>query len=376
MIRSAPFPRATRVLALAILFVGSLAVFSNIADARRMDFISYWAAAVLATGGKAAAVYDIAAHEAVQQGVAAFAGGGMPFFYPPAFLILLLPLGLLPYAVAATVWIATTFLAYLAVARRYIGSAWLAAAFPPVLVNAIIGQIGYLSGALIVAGTLGLARRPFLSGLLLGCLVIKPQLAVLLPFALIAGREWRAFAGAAVSSVGLLLLGLLLFGVETYAAMIRIAPLSAAIVTDGLVGWEKMASVYAALRLAGASAHVATAAHAVVALAALAMTCEIWRRPLAIEAKAAVLAGATALTSPYLYIHDTTMLIVPFAWLLGRGRYHWPLAMLWCLPLLSMAESFGLHSGVNLMPIIPIALLSLIGWELVAGEGRRSEAFG
>ena len=49
-------------------------------------------------------------------------------------------------------------------------------------------------------------RRPVLAGALLGALVIKPHLALLVPFWLAAGGQWRAFAAAAASAAGLLVL--------------------------------------------------------------------------------------------------------------------------------------------------------------------------
>ena len=68
-------------------------------------------------------------------------------------------------------------------------------AMPPVLINAITGQAGFLIAALFIGGMALLPKRPLLGGMLLGLMVIKPQLGLVLPFALAAGREWRAFAG-------------------------------------------------------------------------------------------------------------------------------------------------------------------------------------
>lgn len=153
-----------------------------------MDFISYWAASVLALGGNAAGAYDIQVHKAVQDGVALF-DPLMPFPYPPPFLVMIFPIGLLPYAVAPAVWIAGTYALYFAAAKRlFPNSGWLVAAFPPVLLNAIMRQNGLLTAAFFIGGALFLPKRPFVAGLLFGCL-IKPQLGLLLPFAFIAGRS-------------------------------------------------------------------------------------------------------------------------------------------------------------------------------------------
>lgn len=358
---AAPFARSARLLAFAFLLVGATALFVNLVHPYQMDFVSYWAAALLTLGGTPAAAYDVAAHHAAQQQAGAF-GATMPFPYPPPFLLIVLPFGLLPYGAAAIAWVAATFAAYLAAIRRlFPGAGWLAAAFPAVLVNAIIGQNGFLTAALFIGGAALLPRRPFLAGLLLGLLVIKPQLGVLLPLALAAGREWRAFAGAAAGAGGALLAALLLLGPASYVAMIELMPLYGSIARDGLVPWHKMASLYAALSMGGVPATLALTAHGLVALIGAAAIWRIWRRPDGDPLdKAAALAAASLLVSPYLYGYDMLILIVPLLWLLGQGENRALLAVLWCLPLVSLLQDWGLPVIANPLPFVSLMLLSLV----------------
>ena len=248
-IGAGPYPRAARWMAMAILFVGATAIWVNLFHVSQTDFISYWAASVLALDGNPAAAWDWQAHAAVQAKLVQFEGL-MPFPYPPPFLLLLLPFGLLPYPVAAALWIVATFAFYFAVARRvWPGSGALIAAFPAVLANAIVGQNGFLTAAIFILGLALLGRRPFLAGLVLGCLVIKPHLGLLLPVAFIAAGQWRAVAGAAASSLGLLLLGLIAFGIESYRAMFDLMPLYAPILSEGA---QRLAQIGEPLCLAAA----------------------------------------------------------------------------------------------------------------------------
>jgi len=365
------YPHAHKAMALAFLFVSCLAIFTNIVYLRQLDFIAYWAAAVMALQGNPAGAYDVAAHMAVQNSVAVF-HNRMPFAYPPPFLLLLIPFGFLPYAFAAALWILTTATAYFAAVRKLLpGSVWLAGAFPPVLVNGMIGQAGLLLAAIFIAGIVNLKRRPFIAGLFLGCLVIKPQLAVLLPLAFIAGGQWRAFAGAAVSSCGLVLLGALFFGADSYLAMLHQMPLFVAIATDGLSGWYKMSSVYAALRFAGAGSGLAWLCHIAVGVGASAILWWVWRQPVEMAAKAAVLVTASVLISPYLYAYDTVILVVPFFWLAARGENRLLLAILWCIPLLSIGQALDIEQSLNLAPAVPIMLLALIFRQLFHAKTRK-----
>lgn len=358
-----PYPRIARYLALLFLLISAAALVSNISHPRQMDFASFWAAAVLALNGQAAAAYDVALHQAVQNQAGPF-GNLLAFAYPPPFLFPLLAFGLLPYGIAALLWVAACFAFYSVASRRiWPGSGWHSSAFPPVLGNCLIGQSGLLTGAIFLAAAGQLISRPFISGLLFGCLIIKPQLGVLLPIALLSGGHLRAFAGAALSATALLLGALLIFGIGTYQTMLEALPAYSDLAFGSTLGWQKMVSIYAALRLAGASAAAAWTVHIVVAAGATILTAVLWRRAGDINIKLAVLAAATALISPYLFLYDLVLLILPFMVLLRSGRPPYLLAMLWCLPLLHLAKSWDFLPDLNLMPLLPLALLALLAPE-------------
>ena len=93
---------------------------------------------------------------------------------------------------------------YLVVTRAIVGRpfGWmLALAAPMVLNNALVGQNGFLTAALI-GGTLYLMPvRPILAGICLGLLSYKPQYGLLFPLVLIAAAQWRTFFSAAVTTV-------------------------------------------------------------------------------------------------------------------------------------------------------------------------------
>lgn len=357
-----PFPLRLPAMAVSLcfLFLIVTALVTMLRDPYQMDFISYWAAGRLGLEGQAPLAYDVAAHHEVQKQAFQFVGA-IPFGYPPAFLLLALPFGVFAYPPAAVAWVILTWAAYALAVRLWAPKAyWFAMAMPPVLINAVTGQAGFLIAALFIGGMALMPKRPLLGGMVLGLMVIKPQLGVVLPFALAAGREWRAFLGAALSAGGFLLLGLLLFGAESYRAWLGNASLYASVVTDGLAGWQRMASVYSALRFDGLGATAAWIAQGLVALAALAACCLIWYRRVDWGARAAALAAATALASPYLFGYDTLLLIMAFVWLIARGRHLVPLALCWALMLLGLLQALGWTGGPNFAPLVPIVLLVLI----------------
>jgi hypothetical protein len=368
-----PLRLPAMAVSLCFLFLIVTALVTILRDPYQMDFISYWAAGRLGLEGQAPLAYDFNAHRAVE--LQATTVAGIPFGYPPAFLILAAPFALFPYPPAAVAWVILTWAAYAVAVRRWApGAFWLAMAMPPVLINAITGQAGFLIAALFIGGMALLPKRPLLGGMLLGLMVIKPQLGIVLPLALAAGREWRAFLGAALSAVGFLLLGLIIFGLQSYRAWLGDAGLYASVVTDGLAGWQRMASVYSALRFDGLGAVPAWIAQALVALAAVAACCRLWQLKAEWGARAGALAAATALASPYLFGYDTLLLVTPLAWLVARCRHVVALSLCWALMLLGLLQALGWAGGPNLAPLVPMILLILIWREAQRDRGLSASA--
>jgi hypothetical protein len=345
-----------------IILMASVAEFIwNIRHPTVRDFLGFWSAAQLALAGHAAAAYDNAALHAVQS-AAAVGTAKLPFSYPPGYLLLLMPFGLLPFAAGMIAWSLSTLAFYVSAARRlFPRSGWLAVAFPAVFANARMGQNAFVTAGIFMAGLALLESSPFAAGAVLGCLVIKPQLALLLPVAMIAARQWRAIAGAAISSTGILVLGLLVFGPAATAGWIHQLPLLATVARDGLGGWSKLGSVYAAARLAGLASGPAILLHALVLMVAAAAVWRIWRSDCDYGAKVAILSAATLLASPYVFFYDAVILVPAFLWLAREKVHPAILLALWCLPLLMIAQIAAFDgAGVNLNPVLPIALGVLI----------------
>jgi hypothetical protein len=339
------------------------------------DFLAFWGAARAVLEGVPQAAYDLGWQERVQTG-AGFEGW-YAFVNPPPFLFVAAPFGALPYPIAWIVWVAVTYGAWAwTCACSWRRRLWpLAFVFPGALIAAGHAQNGFVTGALLVGGVALLGRRPVLAGALLGALVVKPHLALLVPFWLAAGGRWRAFAAAGASAIGLLGLSWLAFGTQTMLAYETSWQASAALLRFGEAEFFlRMATLYAQLRLyAGgtAAAFVAVA----VAVAMIALVMRSWRRfghdPMA---TGALMLTATAIASPYLFNYDLPFLVLPVLWLvqggLRDGFHSWErmlLVALWFAPYATRAAALPL--GINLMPLACAILLWLV-WRRGVAIGR------
>jgi hypothetical protein len=329
------------------------------------DFLAFWGAGHVTVAGDPATAYDLAVQERVQ--TATGARGWFAFVNPPPFLFLAAPFGALPFPLAWIAWVAVTYALWAWAAIRAFPRYWsVVLVFPGALIAAGHAQNGLLTGALLVGGVALLDRRPLAAGVLLGALVIKPHLAVLVPFWLAAGGRWRAFFAAGTSAAGLLGLSWLVFGSATLLAYAGSWDASAAIVRAGDADFFlRMGTLYAQVRIYAGEA-AATAAAALAALAMIALVVASWRRfGQDGLATGALMLAATALASPYLFNYDLPFLVVPILWLvreaLRAGFGPWEkvlLVALWFAPYATRAAALPL--ALNLMPLASAVLVWLV----------------
>jgi arabinofuranan 3-O-arabinosyltransferase len=289
-----------------------------------IDYLSMWAAGRLALVGHAAAAYDWAAHKAIEVGAVGHDFDGyFSWFYPPTFFFATAPFAALPFVPALLAWIAAGLALFLlsihaVLPRRR--SVVLAAAAPVVLWNATAGQNGYLSAA-IIAGALALIdRRPIVAGALIACLTFKPQFGLLVPVAFVAGGYWRAFLSAAVATVLLAAVSVAVFGADAWAGFVSSIDVAyKTVLVDTDVGAAKLQSMFGVLRVLGGGTGAAWAAQLTVAVPVGVFIAWLWRSPAPTHLKAAALAAGTALATPYVFIYDLVILVVPIAFLARSG---------------------------------------------------------
>lgn len=285
------------------------------------DFVTTWSAGQMTRAGHAAAVYDWPALKLVDESVLGHPFDGyLGWPYPPTFLFVAAALALFPYAIAFVVWVFATFLAYLAAVRAIIGNRvgyLLAGAFPAIVANAVVGQNGFLSAALI-GGTLTLMeRRPICAGALLGLLAYKPHLGILFPIALLAGGRWRAFVSAGIVAALLAAASAGVFGIKSWQEFF--SGIDYALYTNGMADWGKLQSAFGVTLALGGSVMLAWTVQIVVALIAAGGIAMLWRSRAAFELKAAALGVGTLLAAPHLFAYDLVILAVPLAFLIRLG---------------------------------------------------------
>lgn len=283
------------------------------------DFINYWSGAYLAWHGRVAEIYDPAAFHAFQQSVVGPSLDDYHYSYPPVLLLLTALLAFIPYVPALFAWLFAGWYAFYRALRLALPGRsvlLLAMAAPAVFINAVGGQNGTWTAALFGFGLSVLERRPWLAGGLLGLLIYKPQLGLLIPVALLAGRHFRAFVASGIVASLLLVTSVIAFGWDAWADYGRnLGILRQTILEDGSGVWHRFVSVFVSARRLGAPVEIAYAVQVVTGVIACIAVARVWfgKAPSAI--KNAVLVLGTCFATPYLQDYDLVFGALVAAWL-------------------------------------------------------------
>ncbi|MBK8456177.1 MAG: DUF2029 domain-containing protein [Phyllobacteriaceae bacterium] len=331
------------------------------------DFTNLWAGSRMAISGHVADLFDVEAYRAHLRAMFSPLLPDQEWSYPPSMLLFGAPLALMPILPAYLIWtFATIFAFWLAIRPLRLGLAGEAAllASPAIVVDAIFGQNGALTAALLIGG-LGVAPlRPFLGGILIGLLTIKPHLGALAPFALLATGNWRAILAAAATAALLAAATGLLFGFDVWAGFWwQTRPLMTAILEAPFPQpyHANAMTVFFLARTVGLDLTPAYALQALSALIAVGATIWLWRPArMATVLEKAVLTGILALlATPYGYTYDAIAVAAGVA-LLFRQETALPrlfLGLVWLFPYVAhLLNQAGFGIGV-LSPLLVAATM-------------------
>lgn len=303
--------------------------------------------------------------------------------YPPSFFLIAAPFGLLPYALAYALWTGVGVFLFLR-AMRLVGAGHAlqitALACPAALACFMCGQASLLIAALLLSAWHWLDRRPWLAGILIGLLSVKPQLGLLFPILLLFSGRWRVIVAAAITVLVLAALSAAWFGVETWqmyfarglgeqASVLHADTQALDMVTS------MMPTIFNDLRLIGVPYEAAMVVQGFLSAGVVALLILAQRRHLQDDALRVVFLACSVLATPYLLCYD--LLPLSAAILLLLMRVPLPKPALWlaalCLwvPLLDLVLNRLMLPGASLLPLLLAVWLVRYGPLTVSGKSVR-----
>jgi hypothetical protein len=245
--------------------------------------------------------------------------------YPPQVSIFFAPLAHLSYGWALGLWWACSALLYGGCCygvwracpnlHEHGGTVLLVAVAFPAFFHLIAW--GQTSALALVCFTLMYFllrdRREFLAGLVLGCLIFKPQLGVAAAVVFLATGAWKTFAGAVLSAAGQLCIAVVYYGtgpLRQWLQMLQNAQALLPLLEPRLYQTHCLRTFWSMLV---PWPGVAFALYGLSAVAVLAVTSACWRRrnvPLPLKYSALLL--ASVLVAPHLTVYDLVILAPAF----------------------------------------------------------------
>lgn len=373
---------SSAMLVLYVIFFAVWTQTSNgftIADVSRpgVDFSVFWSASYVMLHGSPWQVYDYSLFEKIELAHFDFPHGSFaPWLYPPTFLLLVTPFAMLPPVLAYALFVGTSALLFVIATLRVselssslnrprIG--WLLiAACPCVFVAGVFGQNSILTGAFAAFALYWLDGKPVRAGLCIGLLAIKPQMAVLFPFVLIAAGAWRAVGAAAISATLFGSLSAFVCGAQCLRPFLLITSVTRELILEhGGHYWVVSPTTFAALRAGGVPLTLAYIGEGCVALIAAAAACHVWKITQDMRLRAAILLVATLVANPYVWHYELAWLGIALAcltsiglskgWLRGEQQV---IVLGWLLPIY---EFFNRVTGLpQIGPVVLLLTLLII----------------
>jgi hypothetical protein len=259
------------------------------------------------------------------------------FLYPPTFIPLVLPWGLLPADVATWTWTAgliATFATGVAVLPVRRSVQWwtvlLAGLSWPFVYAVKLGQVGPLLFLLFAVGWRWMGRGPVLGATGALGAAIKIQPGLILAWALLT-RRWTAVLWGALVLVALAVLATLVAGIGAWGDfLVLIGRVSDPITTPhnftpGAVAYQMGVPRDTAALIQWTSMAAAATVVVVTALRMGAVPSYL------------VAVIASQLLSPILWDHYALLLLLPVAWMLDRGHW-WAAVFVLVTPVLAVGQ--------------------------------------
>ena len=349
------------------------------------DFLHFYTLGSLAVAHRGADLYDMNAQAAVAaERVPEAAGSRYLPLYPPQVSILFAPLAHFSYGSALLVWWGCSALAYGICCygvwktchnlRDHSGTVVLLAVAFPAFFHLIAW--GQTSAAALACLTLTFfllrERREFLAGLVIGCLIFKPQLGLAAAILFVVLGAWKTVLGAVLSAAAQLSVGVLYYGIEPLRHWIRILwnvrtvmPLlepklyqthSLRTFWSMLVHWSGLSFIFYVLSAA--------------AVLGLTITCWKQSRAVSLALRYSGLLFASVLVAPHLTVYDLVILGPAFIlladWLVGQPLTAWTRGLSTLLYLAYMLPLVGPFARWTHVQLSVVAMTAIVysAWKI------------
>jgi alpha-1,2-mannosyltransferase len=319
------------------------------------DFVNFWFGGHLVWTGNLRLLFDLRGYNSALSSLFTHqSGDDFIFSYPPHALFFLAPFGLLPYFPALLSWTALNLASLGGTVRLFSrdGGLALAACLSPAALTMVL--YGHFGGMLALAATLTLVHcreRPWLSGLCLALLTVKPQFAIVMGLYLIALGRWRVLFAGLLFTAGLVAASIAAFGLQPWFSYLRTTvPFQARLLDQiGVEGASSTISLFTGLRLMGMGSTPAQVVQYLISIMLIGAAMAVLRQSTLTPRSLTIGLFAMIIGLPYSNHYDLAIAAPMFALALFDEKAE-------------TGARIPLSAGTVLLWLTPILALALLGW--------------
>lgn len=275
------------------------------------DYITFWAAAKMASEGIAQEAYD-------PEKIVEFEKQAAPvesiwyWFYPPSFLLIISNIATDEYleslAYFTLAGIIIYSLAIFLITEKEYRLALIAS--PALYITLLHGQNSAMTAGIVGMALWIIERNPITAGILLGIISFKPQLAVPLLLILFANKKWLTLAAMSIMSATLAVWSLKIYGAGSWLAWLESIKIATRINESGMLPWQNMPSAFSFVKSLGGSNFIAYTTQATLATTCAAYTYINFKAPKSIRNRNAAWIVCCLTFSPHIFNYDMTWVAI------------------------------------------------------------------
>jgi alpha-1,2-mannosyltransferase len=334
------------------------------------DFANYWVGGRLALDGRYMLLFDQTTYFPLLQSLFGPDYQIHNWGYPPHFLMLCAPLGLMTYGWAMFAFLTATF-ALFAWTTQEFRRHYAPETSLPMLWTALLGYVfmmlgfaqnGFFTAALLLATFAFVRSRAWIAGLALALLTTKPQLGFLIPLLALLDRNWALIRWATIFTIVLVAISVALFGVESWRAYFeQVIPYQQFVMKGWSGGFlSMMPTTFGSLRWLDYPPGTAyTVQWIVSALAFVLLLRLLWTLRDPLDRIGAITAG-TLLITPYAFNYDMGALSVVAALMALRARTDGDRSIVITFGALAVLPAAVAKLGLAGYPVSPLILAAAV----------------
>ena len=244
--------------------------------------------------------------------------GNYPWFYPPHYIFHIYLFGLLPLKISGILFFILGIILFSISVALWCQKTNIiqnvlfhSLATPCIMILAVNSQNSFYTTSFLLTGLHFINKRPAIAGLCFALLTYKPPFVLLIPFALLLTKNYKTFFYMVLFFAFQVSASILIFGIAPWIAFFETSQTVWHLIATNVLKTSIMPSSFAIFIMLGISEEIAKLLSIMWFSIISSITLYIWYIRKGDALAKAILVAGICLATPYMFIYDIIILIVP-----------------------------------------------------------------